>query len=81
MSEPGKHGLLRPNSIRVVWKAFLFVLALTVIAGFFIHHHAHFGIEATYAFNAWYGFVTCVGIVLLANFLGVWLKRKDSYYD
>ena len=73
--------LVRPSSIRLLWVVFLVVLALTIVPDFFIDHHAEFGIEGTPGFFAWYGFITCVIMVVGAKALGVLLKRKDTYYD
>lgn len=75
------HWLLRPANIKLLWRAFIAVLALTVAAEFLIEHEGHFGIDATLGFNAWYGFVACVALILFSKLLGVFLKRKDDYYE
>ena len=76
-----KHWLVRPGTIRLLWAVFLFALALTALAGLFTEGHARFGIDGSLAFNAWYGFLGCIGMVLVAKVLGRLLQRKDSYYD
>ena len=81
MTERQKHWLVRPATIRKLWIGFIAVLALTVVAGFFVHQHESFGIEDTFAFFAWYGFITCVAMVVLAKVLGIFLKRPDTYYE
>lgn len=73
--------LTRPGSIRKLWIAFIAVLTATVIADLVIHRHAYFVADGTFAFYGWYGFMTCVGLILIAKLLGVMLKRKDDYYD
>ncbi|MCB1488781.1 MAG: hypothetical protein KDJ88_15165 [Bauldia sp.] len=73
--------LVRPSTIRLLWVVFIAILALTVVADFFIDHHGTFGIDGTIGFYAWYGFVSCVVLVVGARGLGVLLKRKDTYYD
>lgn len=65
----------------MLWVVFIAVLALTVIADFFIEHHASFGIDGTIGFYAWYGFLSCVVLVAVSKGLGVFLKRPDDYYD
>jgi len=75
------HWLVRPSTIRGVWIAFSLILALTVLPDFFQSHHGHFGIDSTIGFHAWYGLGTCVAMIMLAKFLGILLKRKDTYYD
>jgi len=75
-----KHWLVRPATIRKLWIAFVAVLGLTVLADFFVRHDAHFGIEATFAFAAWFGFLACVVLIVSARALSVFLKRRDDYY-
>ena len=53
----------------------------SVVADVVVHKHATFGIEGTFGFYAWYGFITCVGMVVFAKLLGVLLKRPENYYD
>lgn len=76
-----QHWLVRPGTIRLLWTIFLFILAVTVVAGLFTDVHAAFPLEGSFAFYAWYGFVTCIGMVLVAKLLAGLLHRKDSYYD
>ncbi len=79
MSE--QHWLTKPQTIRKLWIILIAVLAITVIAGLFIEFHDHFGIESSFAFYAWYGFATCVLMVVGAKLLGIFLKRPDNYYE
>lgn len=76
-----KHWLVRQGTIRILWVVFLAILAATVLAGLFVHGHVTFGIEGTFGFFAWYGFATCVAMVVGAKVLGIFLKREDTYYD
>ena len=75
------HWLVRPRTIRRLWIGFGVVLALLVAGDVFVHGHAHFGIEGTFGFYAWYGLITCVAMVIFAKGLGVLLKRPDTFYD
>lgn len=75
------HWLARPSTIRTLSIGALIVLALLVLADFVVHRHGHFAIEASTGFGAWYGFATCVAMVLFAKALGVLLKRPDRFYD
>ena len=76
-----KHWLVRQGTIRWLWRGGFVVLALVVLADFFIHTHEYFQIDGTFGFYAWYGLVVCIGMVILAKGLGIFLKRKDTYYD
>ena len=81
MSEQKKHWLLRSENIRKLWILFIAILIATVVAGLFVHQHESFGIEDSFGFFAWYGFITCVGMVIFAKILGLFLKRQEDYYD
>lgn len=75
------HWLFEEKNIKLLWRAFIGILALTVLADFVVHHHGHFGIDGTFGFGAWFGFLSCVVLVVFAKALGTLLKRRDSYYD
>ena len=75
------HWLTQPDTIRMLWIGFGVVLLLLVLSDIFVHHHKHFGVDGTFGFYGWYGFVTCAAMVLFAKILGIFLKRPDDYYD
>lgn len=75
------HWLRRESTIRRLWWVMYGVLALTVLVQLLVPLKGKFTIDGWLAFPAVYGFVTCVAMVLFAKLLGVWLKRKDTYYD
>ena len=75
------HWLVRPQSIRNLWIGGGVMLAALVAIEKAVHTHGYFGLDGTFAFNAWYGFAVCVAMVIAAKGLGLILKREDSYYD
>ena len=75
------HWLVRPESIKLLWRLFLGILALTVLADLMIEHHPQFGFDATIGFAAWFGFLSCVVLIGIAKLLGMFLKRSDTYYE
>ncbi len=75
------HWLVRRRTIKGLWIAFIFVLSITVLLDLFVRHDTHFWLDGTYAFGAWFGFASCVALILLAKALGTFLKRPDTYYD
>ena len=81
MTEPRTHWLASPRAIRWIWVAFAGLLLLTLITDLFIEQHEHFGLEGSFGFYAWFGFVTCAAMVVGAKVLGMFLKRPDDYYD
>ncbi len=76
-----KHWLVRHRTIRALWLAFAVILATTVVADFFVHRHQYFNLDGSFGFFAWYGLLTCVGMIVFAKLLGLFLKRPDDYYD
>ena len=75
------HWLARPTTIRLLWRVFAVVLALTVVAQVFISVKGYFGADGWFAFGAVFGFLSCLAMVLFAKGLGFVLKRDEDYYD
>ena len=75
------HWLVRATSIRRLWIAFIAMLAATVLADLAVEHHSYFGLDGTFGFGAWFGFASCVVLIVFAKALGALLKRPDTYYD
>lgn len=75
------HWLVRPQSIRHLWKVFIAVLLATVIAQLVIKIKAYFGVDGWFGFAAVFGFLACLAMVLFAKGLGLFLKRDEHYYD
>ena len=81
-----KHWFYRKENLSRLWVIQIAILLLALLPEFFIHHHSYFDkqefiLEGSFGFFAWYGFITCAGMVALAKILGIFLKRKDTYYD
>jgi uncharacterized membrane protein len=75
------HWLVRPATVKRLWIGFAAVLALVVLVELAIHREPHFTLEALFGFGAWFGFLSCVALIVLAKALGALLKRPDDYYD
>lgn len=76
-----QHWLTRPATIRKLWIGGCVILVLTVLAQLPLHVHEYFGIDGWFGFNAVYGFLACVAMVIFAKALGVLIKRMDHYYE
>lgn len=76
-----RHWLVLPDTIRGIWIVSLIVLALTVVAEFLVSYHLKFHADEIPGFAALFGFFSCVVLVFGSKALGVFLKRKDDYYD
>jgi hypothetical protein len=72
--------LARPSTIRLLWRVFSAVLALTVLAQLGIKVKGYFGVDGWFAFGAIYGFLACFAMVVFAKVLGRFLKRDVDYY-
>ena len=69
-----------PRHVRLLWRGFVAVLVLLVLAELLVHLHPRFAIESVFGFAAWFGLAACAVIIAAAMGLGMWLKRPDSYY-
>jgi len=76
-----RHWLVLPETIRMIWIVSLVVLASTVAAEFAVDYHLKFHADEIPGFAAIFGFLACVVLVFGSKFLGIFLKRKDDYYD
>ena len=74
------HWLDRPENIKLLWRSFLVVLALTVLAEFFVHLHPAFEVESWFGFHAGFGLFTCALMIIGAKALALLIKRPDNYY-
>ncbi|MDJ0832468.1 MAG: hypothetical protein QNJ69_03030 [Gammaproteobacteria bacterium] len=74
------HWLVRPDSIRLLWRIFWAILALTVVLQVVIKVKGYFGVDGWIGFGAAFGFLSCVAMVVFAKGLGYVLKRDDNYY-
>ena len=75
-----RHWLDDPAHVKLLWRGFLVVLALTVLAELFVQLHPHFEIESVFGFSAWFGFGACAAMIAVAKGLALVLKRPDTYY-
>jgi len=55
--------------------------ALLVLADLFYTKHGHYAVEQWFGFHGWYGFVSCMFLVIAAKQLRRLLKRDEDYYD
>lgn len=74
------HWLVRPETIRWIWRISIVVLAITVLLQLVIKVKGYFGVDGWIGFGAAYGFLSCLAMVLVAKGLGFVLKRDEDYY-
>jgi sterol desaturase/sphingolipid hydroxylase (fatty acid hydroxylase superfamily) len=75
------HWLVRPATIRWIWRVSIAVLALTVLVQLVIKVKGYFGVDGWLGFGAAFGFLSCLVMVLVAKVLGFVLKRDEDYYE
>ena len=56
--------------MKLLWRVFLGVLVLTVLIEALIPLHPHFDIESVFGFYAWFGFIACAVMIVVAKALG-----------
>ena len=71
----------RPENVNRLLKVFYAICILLVLADFIVHRHIGFDWEKIPAFYAFYGFVACVLLVVVAKRMRNVLMRKEDYYD
>ena len=86
IEDPKKHWLYRRGNRPKLWALLIAILLISLSGEFFVSHYSFFSdkgidIETSFGFHAWYGFATCAAMVAAAKVLGIFLKRRDTYYD
>jgi len=76
-----RHWLDEPRNVKLLWRVFLAVLVLCVLAEVVVSLHPSFGIESLFGFYAWFGLLACVAMIGVAKGLSLLLRRPDTYYD
>ena len=80
-SDPSKGWFDDKRNIRKIVWALVIVCAGLFAADGFYHKHPYFAAEEFFGFYALYGFVMCVGLVLGAKVIRLFLMRDEDYYD
>ena len=73
--------LYKPGNLKKILALGIAILIITVLAETLIALHPYFAIADFFSFNAAYGFISCVLLVILAKLLGRFIKRREDYYD
>ncbi len=74
------HWLARPTTIKLSWRLFVVLLALTLVGQFAVSIKGYFVLDGWFGFGAVFGFLSCLLMVLVAKCLGYLLKRREHYY-
>ena len=75
-----KYWLDDPRNVDKIFYGLVLICAGLFLADFFYHKHVNFAFEDWFGFFAWYGFVCCVALVLLAKQMRKLVMRDEDYY-
>jgi membrane protein YdbS with pleckstrin-like domain len=81
MEQERQHLFDKPENVRRLLRILYLACALLLAADLFVHRHVDHPWESLWGFYAFFGFVACVLLVLLAKQLRKLLKRREDYYD
>lgn len=78
-NEPGYFD--KPENKTILAVIFICTLVALLVSDFFIHKHAYFSVGEVPLFLAFFGFVGCALLIVVAKQLRLFLKRGEDYYD
>ncbi len=70
-----------PMTVNVVIVCLILVTATVTVWDFTYHKHGHYGFEEYVGFHTFYGFVSCVGLVLAATQMRKVVMQDEDFYD
>ncbi|HWP56792.1 MAG TPA: hypothetical protein VNL14_02775 [Candidatus Acidoferrales bacterium] len=80
--ENEKHYWLdNPRNVERIFWSLVGLCVLLTVPDLFYAKHGHFFWEEWPGFYGIYGFISCVGLVLLAKQLRKVLRRDENYYE
>lgn len=75
-----QHWLVRESTIKKLWIGLAIVLTLLVVAQFWVKVKPTVGFDGSFGFGAWFGFLSCFAMVVVAKVIGFVVKRPEGYY-
>jgi hypothetical protein len=81
MPEDEKGFFDKPANVKRIIQVLMLLSGLSVVADFFYHKHVDYDFQGWIGFDAVYGFIACVLLVLAAKQLRRILMRDEDYYD
>ena len=71
----------RPENVNRLLTAFYLICILLVALDFVVHRHVAHPWERFFGFHAFYGFVACWTLVVVAKGMRRILMRREDYYE
>ena len=75
------HWIERKTTIKGTLYGLVIICFALFVADAFYHKHIVFDVQSLFGFYAIFGFFMCVGLVLAAKVLRLFLMRDEDYYD
>tara|TARA_Y100000590_G_scaffold467150_1_gene645018 strand:+ start:19267 stop:19488 length:222 start_codon:yes stop_codon:yes gene_type:complete len=72
---------MHSKQIKRLWIIFITVLIILFFSDLLIDRKSYFKIDEVFAFPSIYGFLSCIFLIVISKVIGIFLKRKDDYYD
>lgn len=70
-----------PKNIKLLWALLYITCGVLVILDLFIPKEGAFGFDRFFGFYSLLGFVSCAVLILFSKLLGIFLKKREDYYD
>lgn len=64
-----------------LWRLLWGLCGLSLVLEPLVHREPHFDYEGFFGFYALLGFIACAACILVAKGLGLFLKKRECYYD
>jgi hypothetical protein len=81
MPDEKKHIWDKPENVARLLNVFYLLCILLVALDFVVHRHVAHPWERFFGFHAFYGFVACWTLVVVAKAMRRVLMRREDYYD
>ncbi len=81
--QPGerKYWLDDPGNVKLFFRGFYLLCALSLVAEFFVHRHVEHPWEGIFGFYGLWGFASFWFLVVIAKGMRKLLIRSEDYYD
>ena len=81
MDNEKKHLFDNPQNVKRILHSLYLSCVILLVLDVVIHRHVVHSWEGLWGFYPVYGFVGCVVLVLIANWMRTFLMRSEDYYD
>ena len=69
------------NRKKIIYGLIILVYISPYLYSFYDFEKVHFNIDNMIGFYPIYGFISCLGLIIIAKMFAVFFKKEDTYYD